>query len=116
VIQCAGGTANQQVGPIQPHYSLAIRVNLIDWNSDIGVRAPTDAVIRRAKLDGHSSVYHGGLVSLLARMRLLQPIATRGRIEKPSREARLENDQFEWDRANLTIIKVSGDAERQDRA
>jgi len=49
-------------------------------------------------------------------MRLLQPIATRGRIEKPGREARLENDQFEWDRANLTIIKVSGDAERQDPA
>jgi len=79
-------------------------------------QGPTDAVIRRAKRDGHSSVYHGGLVSLLARMRLLQPIATRGRIEKPGREARLENDQFEWDRANLTIIKVSGDAERQDRA
>ena len=87
----------------------------LDRPGVIGVRAPTDAVIRRAKRDGHSSVYHGGLVSLLARMRLLQPIATQGRIEKPSREARLENDQFEWDRGNLTIIKASADAGTQDR-
>lgn len=35
-----GGTANQRVGPIQPRYSLAIRVNLIDWNSDKVCRRP----------------------------------------------------------------------------
>jgi hypothetical protein len=44
------------------------------------------------------------------------PSQREARIEKPRREARLENNQFEWDRANLTIIKVSGDAERQNRA
>jgi hypothetical protein len=73
----------------------------------VTVAAGTDAVVRRAKPSGQSSVYHGGPISSLARTCLLRPVPTRCRIEKPSREARLENDQFEWDRANLTIIKVS---------
>jgi hypothetical protein len=112
IVRRHGENGSVEIDGLQKIPRLGLALGRLDV---FGITASGDAVTRRAKRNGHFSVYHRGLVSSLTRTPRIRPVSKRGRIEKQSRDRRLENDQFEADHPNLTIIKVSADPEDQDR-